>query len=55
MDALCHLVKKQSAPDIELDVLDGNPLDFHYFIKLFNEVVEKKIDDPRGIFSGLLK
>ena len=28
--ALCHLVKQQS--DIELDVFDKNPLDFHYFM-----------------------
>ena len=55
MDALCHLVKKQSAPDTELDVFAGNPLDFHYFIKLFHEVVEKRIDDPRGRLARLLK
>ena len=36
VDALCHLVKQQSAPDIELDVFDGNPLDFHYFMTLFH-------------------
>ena len=41
MDALCHLVKQQSAPNIELDVFDGNPLDFHYFIILFKEIVKK--------------
>ena len=35
VDALCHLVKQQSAPDIELDVFDGNPLDFDYFMTLF--------------------
>ena len=46
VDALCHLVKQQSAPDIELDVFDGNPLDFHYFMTLVHEVVEKRIDDP---------
>ena len=34
---------------------DGNPLDFHYFIKLFHEVVEKRIDDPRGKLARLLK
>ena len=55
MDALCHLVKKQSAPDIELDVFDGNSLDFHYFIKLFNEVVGKNVDDLRGRLARLLK
>ena len=43
VDALCHLVKQQSAPDIELDVFDGNPLDFHYFMALFHEVMGKKM------------
>ena len=28
VDALCHLVKQQSAPDIELYVFDAIPLDF---------------------------
>ena len=51
--AFCHLVKQQSAPKI--DVFDGNPLDFHYFMKLFHEVVEKRIDDPRGRLARLLK
>ena len=43
VDALCHLVKQQSATDIELDVLDGNPLDFHYFMTLFHEVVKREL------------
>ena len=55
MDALCHLVKQQLAPNIELDVFDGNPLDFHYFMTLFYEVVERRIDDPRGRLGRLLK
>ena len=55
VDALCNLVKQQSAPDIELDVFDGNPLDFHYFMTLFHEVVEQRIDDPRGRLARLLK
>ena len=55
MDALCNLVKQQSASDIELDVFDGNPLDFHYFMTLFHEVVEKRIDHPRGRLARLLK
>ena len=48
VDALSHLVKQQSAPNIELDVFDGNPLDFHYFIILFKEIVKKRIYDPQG-------
>ena len=48
-------MKQQSALDIELDVFDGNPLDFHYFVILFREVVEKWIDDRRGRLARLLK
>ena len=50
-----HLVKQQSAPDIELDVFDGIPLDFLYFITFFHEIVEKIIDNPTGRLAGLLK
>ena len=48
VDALRHFVKQQSVPDIELDVFDSNPLDFHYFMTPFHEVVEKRIGNPRG-------
>ena len=48
VNSLCHLVKQQSTTDIELDVFDGNPLDFYYFVILLHEIVEKRIDDPRG-------
>ena len=48
VNSLCHLVKQQSTTDIELDVFDGNILDFYYFMILFHEIAEKRIDDPRG-------
>ena len=54
VDALCQLVKQQSAPDIEL-VFDANPLDFHYFMTLFHEIAEKRIDDSRGRLARLVK
>ena len=41
------LLLQQSAPDIEIDVFDGNLLEFNYFTLLFEEV-ESKIEDPRG-------
>ena len=53
--ALCHLVKQQSAPDIELNVFDGNTLDFYYFMALFHEEMEKRIDNPRERLARLLK
>ena len=55
MDVLCQLVKQQSAADIELAVFDGNPLDFHYFMTFFQEVVEKRIDNAKGRLARLLQ
>ena len=53
---LCNLVvKQQSAPDVDLDVFDGNPLEFHYFMTLFHALVEKKIEGPRGRLTRLIK
>ena len=54
-DVLCNLVKQQSATDVELDVFDGNHLDYHYFMILFDELGEKRIKDPRGRLNLLIK
>ena len=43
---MCKLVNQQSAPEIDIDVFGGNPLEFHYFMAVFDEAVEKKIEDP---------
>ena len=31
-DMLCKMMKQQSAPEIDLDVFDGNPVNFYYFM-----------------------
>ena len=49
----CNLLKQKSAPDADLDVFDGNPLEYHNFITLFHGLAEKQIDDPRGRFRWL--
>ena len=54
-EVLCNLLKQQSTPDIDLDVFDGNPLEYHYFMTLFHELVEKRIEDPRGRLTCLIK
>ena len=54
-EVLCNVAKQQSALDIDLDVFDGNPLDYHYFMTLFHELVEKRIEDPRGRLIRLIK
>ena len=47
-DMLCKMMKQQSAPEININVFDGNPLNFHYFMAVFKEAVEKKIEYTRG-------
>ena len=54
-EVLCSLVKHQSAPDVDLDVFYGNPLEYHYFMTLFHELVEKRLEDPRGRLTRLIK
>ena len=48
-------MKQLLASDVEVDVFDCNQLDFQYFMTLFHEVVEKRIDDSRGRLTRLLK
>ena len=54
-DVLCQLLKQQSTPDVDIDLFDGNPLNFKYFMTLFREVVESKIEDLRGRLTRLIK
>ena len=52
---LCHLVKQQSTPIVDIEEFDGNPLQYTYFRSIFREVVEKKIADPQGRLARLIK
>ena len=54
-DALCKLFQLQAVPEIEMEQFDGNPLNYYYFMTLFAEVVGKKIEEPRGILTRLIK
>ena len=51
---LYQLVKEQSAPSIDIEVFDGNPLHYTYFRSMFREAVEKKIKDPQGKLTRLI-
>lgn len=53
--ALRDLLLQQGAPDGDLDIFDGNVLKFKYFITTFEEMVEKRIKDPRGRLTRLIK
>ena len=54
-DILCKLLQQQAAPEVDIECFDGNSLNYHYFMALFSEVVETKIDDPRGRLTRLIK
>ena len=54
-DMLCKLLQLQSVPDVDIKTFDGKVLDYHYFIALFKEVVESKVDDPRVKLTRLIK
>ena len=45
---MCELLRQQAAPELEINIFDGNPMDFNYFMAVFKEVVENKVTDPRG-------
>ena len=52
---LLQLVKQQSAPTVDIEEFDGNPLQYSYFRSMFREVAEKKIADPQGRLTRLIK
>ena len=52
---LCNLLRQQSAPDVDIPVFKGKPLEYHYFMSSFKEAVECKIDDTPGRLVRLLK
>ena len=53
--SVIELLKLTAAPDVDLDVFDGNALEFKYFMMNFREMVEKKVPDPAGRLMRLLK
>ena len=52
---ICKLFQQQGAPEVEVDKFSGNPLEYQYFSIMFKEVVERKIKDPVGRLTRLIK
>ena len=44
-EMICKLINEQSAPEIDIDVFGGNPVEFHKLMAVFDEAVEKKIEE----------
>ena len=52
---ICYLLCQQSAPEVEVETFRGDPLEYYYYISVFREAVELKIDDPHDRLVRLLK
>ena len=52
---LCKILQQQGAPEVDIDTFSGDRLEYHYFMEVFKEVVEKRIKNPRGRFTRLIK
>ena len=52
---LSELVREQSAPQVDMQPFEQNPLDFAYFMSIIQESVEKKTDVLRGRLTQLIK
>ena len=51
---LYQLVKEQSVPSVDIEVFDGNPLQYIWFRSMFREVVKKRIKDSQGKLIRLI-
>ena len=52
---LWKLIQQEGAPEVDRDTFSGDPLEYHYFMEVFKEVVEKKIENPREGLTRLIK
>ena len=52
---MCQLLKQQSAPDIDIDIFSSNLVDFNYFMAVFSEIVENKVDGRKEKSTQLIK
>ena len=55
MECMMKLVDFHTAPDVDIDVYTGDPLEYEYFRATFKEVVERRIHDESGRLIRLLK
>ena len=47
-EMLHKLVKEQLALQVDLEPFGQNPVEYTYFMSMFRESVEKKIENPKG-------
>ena len=40
---------------MDIEICDGNPINYQYFMSIFKEAVKDRIEDPRGRLIRLIK
>ena len=50
---LCQLLRQQAASEVDMEVFDGNLLNFKYFRSILKEVVKTELEDRRGQLTRL--
>ena len=54
-EMICKLLQYHRIPEVETDNCSGTPLEYQYFVLIFNQVVEKKVSDQTEWLTRLLK
>ena len=54
-DFFCTFVREQAALQVTIKPFDGNSLNFAYLLWMLTESVEKKIENPMGRLTRLIK
>ena len=52
---MSKLSRQQAPPDVGIDIFSDDPVDYHYFLAVFEEVLEKKTDNPRSRLARLIR
>ena len=52
---ICKPLQQQAAPHLDNVKFYGKPIKYLYFMSLFKEIVEDRIEDPRGRPKRLIK
>ena len=52
-EMICKLLQYQGAREVEIDKFNSNPLEYQYFVSVFNQVAEKKVSDQMGSLTRL--
>ena len=52
---ICKLLQRETASQVDIEKFDGHPINYQYFMSIFKEVVEDRIEDPTGRLIRLIK